>query len=602
MGATLAAAASLGERGPTRPNAPHGESGAGFCATRSFIGDVETVRFRRRRPTARSRRVLAGGAGVFCAVVLAGLTAGAQATPETSTAPARSGSAATASPSPCTTVPPLPNGPSLPPTPVPTLCVSLLPSPVPSAISSQVPSPSAPSLGGKPGNALSAIAPGATGAASQPGASLPSLQASGLFQLLGLLGTPAGVGVETPILKHFGDLPAGAELTTVAIAATPAAARSGPPAHLPAVPWQLSLAALTLAGALLVILLRRVGPGLAGRAVHAAAGPILALLVLCAAVAVPSGGAAVAHPARLAGSAETVSAARSVVTSSSALAPGQTLLARVASFESRVAHDEAELQVLTAPTASGETSPTAPQRGPFDGSVDPAGTAHLVALSLESTLQDEYRFFASTAADPGQAIALVEAARTQPAPVRAAVVYDVQAVQAQLAEEAAIAQAGHDTPAHPSGNAPARLDAPVQGVITQGFGPSALAFEPALTFDGVTYPHFHTGVDIAGPFDTPVRAAAAGVVAMAGSETDSAGRLVGYGNYIVIAHGGGMITLYGHLDQLLVHAGQVVSPAEVIGLEGSSGNSTGPHVHFEVRIGRLLADPMTYLTAKPAGV
>jgi murein DD-endopeptidase MepM/ murein hydrolase activator NlpD len=88
------------------------------------------------------------------------------------------------------------------------------------------------------------------------------------------------------------------------------------------------------------------------------------------------------------------------------------------------------------------------------------------------------------------------------------------------------------------------------------------------------------------------------VVALAGAETDNQGRLVGYGNYVVIAHGGQMVTLYGHLDRMLVHVGQAVHAGDVIGQEGSSGNSTGPHLHFEVRIAGLLSDPARYLGAQ----
>ncbi len=82
---------------------------------------------------------------------------------------------------------------------------------------------------------------------------------------------------------------------------------------------------------------------------------------------------------------------------------------------------------------------------------------------------------------------------------------------------------------------------------------------------------------------------------IAGSSTDLQGNLVGYGNYIVIAHAGKMVTLYGHLDKLLVRPGQLVRAGDIIGLEGSTGNSTGPHLHFEVRVAGLLADPMRYL-------
>jgi murein DD-endopeptidase MepM/ murein hydrolase activator NlpD len=131
-----------------------------------------------------------------------------------------------------------------------------------------------------------------------------------------------------------------------------------------------------------------------------------------------------------------------------------------------------------------------------------------------------------------------------------------------------------------------------------GFAPRA--FEPAVTFNGITYPHFHTGIDIAGPLDAPLHSAADGVVAIAGTEVDNQGRPVGYGNYVVIAHGGRMITLYGHLDQLLVHVGQVVHAGQVIGLEGSTGNSTGPHLHFELHVAGLLTDPAKYVRSQLA--
>ncbi len=123
--------------------------------------------------------------------------------------------------------------------------------------------------------------------------------------------------------------------------------------------------------------------------------------------------------------------------------------------------------------------------------------------------------------------------------------------------------------------------------VTQPFGPSALVLEPAL---GI-YPHFHTGIDIAAPLGTPVLAAADGIV-VAVAHTS-----VGYGNYVMIAHGGGVITLYAHLLETDVSVGDRVARGKKIGLEGSSGLSTGPHVHFEVRINDQVVDPMRYLTA-----
>ncbi|MGH7722941.1 MAG: M23 family metallopeptidase [Candidatus Dormibacteria bacterium] len=127
--------------------------------------------------------------------------------------------------------------------------------------------------------------------------------------------------------------------------------------------------------------------------------------------------------------------------------------------------------------------------------------------------------------------------------------------------------------------------------IVQLFGPSSYPFEPA--FGG--YPHFHTGIDLAGPMGSPILAAADGVVAAADVST------VGYGNHIIIAHAGGLLTLYGHLEAMMVKVGDVVKAGQLIGLLGSTGNSTGPHCHFEVRISGQPVDPMPFLPALPAG-
>jgi murein DD-endopeptidase MepM/ murein hydrolase activator NlpD len=126
-------------------------------------------------------------------------------------------------------------------------------------------------------------------------------------------------------------------------------------------------------------------------------------------------------------------------------------------------------------------------------------------------------------------------------------------------------------------------------VISQGFGPSSLVLEPP--FGG--YPHFHTGIDLAAPEMTPVLAADDGTVAVVGSGN------YGYGNYVVIAHRDGMLSLYGHLHQSVVKGGDQVAQGQQIGYEGSTGNSTGPHVHFEVRINGQPVDPALYLPPGP---
>jgi murein DD-endopeptidase MepM/ murein hydrolase activator NlpD len=136
-----------------------------------------------------------------------------------------------------------------------------------------------------------------------------------------------------------------------------------------------------------------------------------------------------------------------------------------------------------------------------------------------------------------------------------------------------------------------RLSWPEQGFrISQGFGPTDLDGEPPYA----GYDHFHMGVDLAAPEGTPVLAPADGVVVLTGAE-GSLGRYFGYGNHIVIAHSGRLETIYGHLDQVDVKAGDIVGRGQVIGLEGSTGYSTGPHLHFEVHLGGQLADPATFL-------
>ncbi len=99
---------------------------------------------------------------------------------------------------------------------------------------------------------------------------------------------------------------------------------------------------------------------------------------------------------------------------------------------------------------------------------------------------------------------------------------------------------------------------------------------------------FHAGIDIAADYGDPVAAADSGTVIYAGW-------LGGYGNAVMINHGGGMVTLYGHNSSLTVGVGDHVSRGETIALAGSTGNSTGPHCHFEVRIHGEVTQPLAYL-------
>jgi murein DD-endopeptidase MepM/ murein hydrolase activator NlpD len=96
---------------------------------------------------------------------------------------------------------------------------------------------------------------------------------------------------------------------------------------------------------------------------------------------------------------------------------------------------------------------------------------------------------------------------------------------------------------------------------------------------GPRWGRMHEGVDLAAPNGTPIRAAGAGVVVAAGPAD-------GYGNAVLIDHGNGYLTHYGHMSVVTVTAGQKVVAGEQIGNEGSTGHSTGPHLHFEVHAGR----------------
>jgi murein DD-endopeptidase MepM/ murein hydrolase activator NlpD len=181
--------------------------------------------------------------------------------------------------------------------------------------------------------------------------------------------------------------------------------------------------------------------------------------------------------------------------------------------------------------------------------------------------------------------------------VTAALAQVLEADQLTLAQEsqaAAWAQANAgagmagDLNELPVGNGPAglKLSWPMlSGTITQPFGPTSFVLEPPLG----SYAHFHTGIDIAAPLGSAVVAAGDGVVVAV------AHTWVGYGNYVIVAHGSGVLTLYAHLLDTAVTPGAHVTRGELLGREGSSGYSTGPHLHFEVRVNGQVTDPLRYL-------
>jgi murein DD-endopeptidase MepM/ murein hydrolase activator NlpD len=103
---------------------------------------------------------------------------------------------------------------------------------------------------------------------------------------------------------------------------------------------------------------------------------------------------------------------------------------------------------------------------------------------------------------------------------------------------------------------------------------------------------FHGGLDFRGPYGAPIYAAAKGVVSFAGYRS-------GYGNCVEIDHGNGLLTRYAHMSVLRASVGQVVSPGQSIGAIGNSGRSTGPHLHFEVRVNDRPVNPRPFLEATP---
>jgi murein DD-endopeptidase MepM/ murein hydrolase activator NlpD len=119
---------------------------------------------------------------------------------------------------------------------------------------------------------------------------------------------------------------------------------------------------------------------------------------------------------------------------------------------------------------------------------------------------------------------------------------------------------------------------PMHGTVTSEFGPR--------------WGGFHPGIDIAAPYGAPIHAAKAGVVILASYYG-------GYGNFVLVDHGGGIVTGYAHQSSMAVSQGQSVSQGQVIGYEGSTGYSTGPHLHFEVRVNGTASNPRAYEVGSP---
>ena len=155
----------------------------------------------------------------------------------------------------------------------------------------------------------------------------------------------------------------------------------------------------------------------------------------------------------------------------------------------------------------------------------------------------------------------------------------LQEVDALAAESASLAAAIREAQAGASSTGTGTPSAsgfiwPVNGTVVSGFG--------------WRWGRMHEGIDISASSGTPIWAAAAGIVI-------HAGWLGGYGNLVVVDHGNGLATAYAHASAILVGVGQQVSQGETLSLVGSTGNSSGPHLHFEVRVNGAAVDPLFYL-------
>jgi murein DD-endopeptidase MepM/ murein hydrolase activator NlpD len=129
---------------------------------------------------------------------------------------------------------------------------------------------------------------------------------------------------------------------------------------------------------------------------------------------------------------------------------------------------------------------------------------------------------------------------------------------------------------------------PVDGAwVSQEFGCTTYAFEPVDA--NCPGRHWHSGIDLAADRGTRVRATLGGVATVVHSTA-------GYGLHVIIDHGNGLLSLYAHLGSVVIASGDTVASGQVIGAVGSTGNSTGPHLHFELRRDGVAEDPRAEMT------
>jgi murein DD-endopeptidase MepM/ murein hydrolase activator NlpD len=142
----------------------------------------------------------------------------------------------------------------------------------------------------------------------------------------------------------------------------------------------------------------------------------------------------------------------------------------------------------------------------------------------------------------------------------------------------------------PNGKVIAQIQAtstwPVRGKVTTEFG----APDPP-------YQKHHTGFDIAYRVGEPITTFMEGTVLKVENNPDNS---TGYGKYVLVGHSNNVTSLYGHMSETMALVGQTVKPGDTVGLEDSTGHSTGPHVHFEIRVFDVPVDPRTFMVGNPA--
>lgn len=201
-----------------------------------------------------------------------------------------------------------------------------------------------------------------------------------------------------------------------------------------------------------------------------------------------------------------------------------------------------------------------------------------LVTQVESRAEDKRTVLAGLEADRDTAEQLVADLEAESAQIEAEL--RAAAAAAAAAAQAQSQSSGGGTVSAPAPSGSGRFIYPVNGRISSNFGYRIHPISGAS--------RLHAGMDIAAGTGTPIGAAGAGTVIYAGWRG-------GYGNCIMIDHGGGIVTLYGHQSSLASSVGQQVSQGQVIGYVGSTGYSTGPHLHWEVRVNGSPTDPRGYV-------